>query len=156
MAIDRIDARIVALLQADARMTYQQLGAGVGLSSPATYQRVRRLEEHGVITGYHARVNPAALGRPVCVGLMVEPGAAGDVERLEATWEAAPEVLECYRTAGGGYWIKLGLATIQDVERHVRAARTAGCSVRAEVVSTTVFERWTVSAEGLAADEASA
>ncbi len=62
MTLDRIDEQLVALLQADARATFAELGAAVGLSAPAAKRRVDRLRATGVITGFTAVVDPAALG----------------------------------------------------------------------------------------------
>jgi len=61
--LDSIDRRILDLLQQNGRLTMTELGEQVGLSTSPCSQRVKRLEAQGVITGYHARVNPAALGR---------------------------------------------------------------------------------------------
>lgn len=142
--MDAIDARLVTLLQANARLTYQELGDGVGLSAPAAFQRVRRLEERGVIEGYHARVAPGAVGRGRVVLLLVEPLPGSDAKELLGTWEQAQGVIECHRTVGGAYWLKLRVSHLEDLEPHVHAAREAGCTVRVEVVSRTAFERWMV------------
>ena len=61
--LDTIDRRILELLQQDGRLTMTELGERVGLSTSPCSQRVKRLEAQGVITGYHARVNPTALGK---------------------------------------------------------------------------------------------
>jgi Lrp/AsnC family transcriptional regulator, leucine-responsive regulatory protein len=63
--VDRVDWRILAELQGDARLSFNELSRRVNLSAPAVADRVRRLQESGVITGYHARVDPLQAGRPV-------------------------------------------------------------------------------------------
>ena len=63
--MDRVDQRILEELQADARLSFNELSRRVRLSAPAVAERVRRLEATGVITGYHARVDPGRVGRPV-------------------------------------------------------------------------------------------
>jgi Lrp/AsnC family leucine-responsive transcriptional regulator len=143
--LDRTDRRLLAPLQSDARLTYEELGQAVGLSAPAAYQRVRKLEGLGVILGYHGRVDPAAVGRPVAVLMRVQPGAATDVERLLRAWEQTEDILECYAMAGGGdYHLKLRLESLQSLSAHLDAARNSGCAVSADVIVSTAFERWTV------------
>ena len=65
--LDRVDRRILDLLQKNGRMPITELADKVGLSSTPCTERVRRMEREGVITGYHARVDPRALGRPLLV-----------------------------------------------------------------------------------------
>src|SRR4051794_22977812 len=71
--IDELDLRILTELQANARVTLAELGRRVGLSAPAVAERVQRLEDTGVITGYHAEVDPRPLGFPVTVMIRVRP-----------------------------------------------------------------------------------
>ena len=142
---DRTDRHLLALLQADSRLTYEELGHAVGLSAPAAYQRVRKLEEAGVITGYHASVAPQALDRGAVVFLHVEPGPKTDVAKLALGWEAAGEVLECHRLTGAyGYLLKLRLRDVSQVEPHLDAIRRAGGRASAELGIETLFERWTL------------
>ncbi len=99
--MDRVDWRILEELQADARLSFNELSRRVKLSAPSVAERVRRLESAGVITGYHARVDPGRVGRPVravvvmdCYGpscLLRDPAVAG--------W---PEIREFYRVTGQG------------------------------------------------------
>ena len=67
MALDRIDRQILALLQADGRMTNVDLADRVGLTAPPCLRRVRALEEAGAIQGYHAELDAATLGYPITV-----------------------------------------------------------------------------------------
>jgi len=143
--IDMVDRRLLALLQSDARIGYQELGESVGLSGPAAYQRVRKLEESGVLTGYHAAVHPAAVGWPVVAFLRVIPATTTDTRRVEESWRAMPEVAECHRLTGAvGYLVKLRLRQIADVEGHADALRRAGCAVTVEIAVATPFERGAV------------
>ena len=140
--LDRIDRQLLALLQKDARLSYQELGAAVGLSAPAAYQRVRKLEESDVLIGYHADVAPAAVGRPVAAFIRVIPGPRTDRERLLDSWLSAPECQECHVLTGEfGYLVKLRVTAPADLEVHVDAARRAGCSVAVELALSTVLER---------------
>lgn len=100
MDLDDIDWLIVETLQDDARISYRELGARVGLSAPAVSERVRRLERTGVITGYHAQVDAVALGLPVLAIIRVTPRARGAYLGVSAWAEARPEVIECHRVTG--------------------------------------------------------
>jgi DNA-binding Lrp family transcriptional regulator len=102
--LDAIDLRILAELQADGRITTVELASRVGLSAPPCLRRVRRLEEAGVLRGYHADVEPGALGFEVTffaiVGLESQKQAILDA--FEAEVIAWPEVRECHMIRGGG------------------------------------------------------
>lgn len=98
--LDDIDRKILELLQREARMTNAAIAAEVGLSAPSVFERIRKLEQRGVIRGYTIQVDPAALGKKLTafIRLMV----AMD-ERYDAGVEAIrhdPDVLECYHVAG--------------------------------------------------------
>ncbi|MHB8417972.1 MAG: Lrp/AsnC family transcriptional regulator [Myxococcales bacterium] len=109
--VDPTDARIVELLQADGRATQQEIAAEVKLSQPAVAERIRKLEERGVIVGYTALVDAARLGKDVTafIGVSIEhprhfEGFARRVLELH-------EVLECHRVAGDwSYLLKIKTA----------------------------------------------
>jgi Lrp/AsnC family transcriptional regulator, leucine-responsive regulatory protein len=97
--IDSIDERILAQLQANGRLTMKALAEVVGLSSPAMIERVRRLEDRGIIAGYRAIVAPNALGRPIAALIAAEvnrPDFNGFLERVQND----PAIAECHRTTG--------------------------------------------------------
>ncbi|MCU0888190.1 MAG: Lrp/AsnC family transcriptional regulator [Rubritepida sp.] len=102
--LDAMDRRILAELQADGRITNVELAQRVGLSAPPCLRRVRRLEEAGVLRGYHADLDPLALGFEVTffaiVGLESQKQAVLDAFEAEVT--AWPEVRECHMIRGGG------------------------------------------------------
>ena len=146
--LDRIDRHLLALLQAAGRSSYQELGDAVGLSAPAVYQRIRKLEAAGAVTGFHARVAPEALDRGVVAFVRVRPGQGTDVKRLLTGWRAASDVLECHRVTGrDGYLLKLRLAGVAELDAHLEAMRRAGCAAEADVGLGTVFERWALPVE---------
>jgi len=97
--VDALDWQLLRELQEDARLSYNELARRVGLSSPAVADRVRRLEERGIIAGYRAEVDPAKVGLPVMalVQMRCEPGKC-----LLKTASAAdyPEVLEVLKVSG--------------------------------------------------------
>jgi len=140
--LDQVDRRIILLLQSDARIGYQELGEAVGLSAPAAYQRVRKLEEAGVLTGYHAAVEPSVVGWGLVAFLRVQPDRAVDRRRLEETWAASAEVMECHLLTGtADYLIKLRLRDLSGVHEHVAALRRSGCEVSVEIALATPVER---------------
>lgn len=147
--MDDIDRRLLVLLQTNGRMEYQELGNAVGLSAPATFQRVRKLERRGVIVGWHARVAPERVGRPIVAFLRVVPGAETDERGLLERWRAAPEILEYHQLSGEvGYLLKLRIGHVRDVTPHAEAVRAAGCRVVADVALGGSFERWAVPVTG--------
>ena len=102
--LDQVDRTILAELQADGRMTNVELARRVGLSAPPCLRRVRRLEEQGVIRGYHADLDPQVLGWQITffalVGLETQKEAVlSSFERMVTSW---PEVRECHMIRGGG------------------------------------------------------
>jgi DNA-binding Lrp family transcriptional regulator len=102
-ALDEVDRQILQELQGDGRMTNVELARRVGLSAPPCLRRVRRLEEAGVIRGYHADLDPVALGWEITffalVGLESQKEAV--LSGFEALVEAWPEVRECHMIRGG-------------------------------------------------------
>jgi DNA-binding Lrp family transcriptional regulator len=102
--LDGVDRQILAELQADGRMTNVELARRVGLSAPPCLRRVRRLEEQGFIRGYHADLDPNALGWQISffalVGLETQKEAVLTAfEQMVTAW---PEVRECHMIRGGG------------------------------------------------------
>jgi len=99
--MDQIDWRILGELQADARLSYSELGRRIGLSTPAAAERVRRLEDWGVIRGYAAVIDPERVG--LSVGAFIRIRLAGPeslAKKLTAELDEMPEVLECHRCTG--------------------------------------------------------
>lgn len=97
--LDDVGRHILGLLQENARLSFSEIGRQVGLTQPAVAERVRRMEENGIITGYHAAVNPEKMGRAVNVYIHVT-AHDGHYERIEAFAKQQPEITECYCIAG--------------------------------------------------------
>ncbi|HEX9580265.1 MAG TPA: Lrp/AsnC family transcriptional regulator [Gemmatimonadales bacterium] len=143
--MDSTDTRIVQLLQADGKTSFQEIATAVHLSSPAAFQRVRKLEASGVILGYHARVDPSALGRGVLAFVQVMPPAGADLAALRRRWRRTASVLECHRVSGlDRFMLKLRLATVAELSAFADALRRVGCGVHTELALETEFERWTL------------
>lgn len=143
--LDQTDRHILAILQADGKLSYQELGEAVGLSAPAAFQRVRKLESAGVIAGYHARVDPQAAGKPLIAFVHVHPPSGGKVPQLLAGWRRTPAVLECHRLTGSDhYLLKVRLENLSALGEFLDGARGTGCTVESELAVETAFERWVV------------
>jgi Lrp/AsnC family transcriptional regulator, leucine-responsive regulatory protein len=115
ISLDEIDRAILAELQADARLRTSELSRRIGLSAPAVAERLRRLEDTGVLT-YRADIDPRALGYPISALVRISPSSAGLHQVPEAA-RATPEVTECYRVTGEDcYVLKLYLRDMDDLE----------------------------------------
>ena len=122
-AIDAYDSRILSELQADARLSMAELGRRVHLSQPAVTERVRKLESAGVITGYRASVNLAALGYGIRA--LVRAGRT-DYERVTALLNDMPEVVNAWNVTGEDSWV-MEIAVV-DVA-HLDAVVTRLCTL---------------------------
>jgi Lrp/AsnC family leucine-responsive transcriptional regulator len=140
--MDAIDRKILQHLVADGRMSFAAIGRSVNLSTPAVHQRVRQLERRGVITGYGARVSPAALG----LGLsgLVAMETEHDLDAIVRAVRTMPEVEACWSTAGtSDLLLKVRAADPPAMERLlVRLRGLAGVDrTRTTILLATQFER---------------
>ena len=145
-ALDPISRRILQLLIADGRASYQAIADEVGLSRPAVMERVKRLEESGHIKGYTARVDRARLGYPITAFVAVRypggeiDGGASAVRSLQSN----PSVLECHHVAGEDcYILKVAAPSLEALERMLCTLREPGLSAttRTTIVLSSVFEK---------------
>jgi len=114
--LDDTNRRIIQELQADARLSIAELGRRVSLSAPAVTERVQRLERAGVITGYHAAIDPKAIGFPLAAVVRVRP-ASRQLHKIPEVAREIPEVVECYRITGEDcFLVKLHLRAMEDLE----------------------------------------
>jgi Lrp/AsnC family transcriptional regulator, leucine-responsive regulatory protein len=115
--LDSLDGRILLELQTNARTTFAEIGRRVGLSTPAIIERVHRLEESGVIEGYHARVNPAKIG--LAVRAIVKISIAGDrLAHFAHLVQSVTEVLECHRVTGAeSFILQIAASDLGHMER---------------------------------------
>jgi Lrp/AsnC family leucine-responsive transcriptional regulator len=152
--LDTLDRQLLALLVEDGRRSYADLARDTGLSTSAAHQRVRRLEQRGVITGYVARVDPTVVGLPLSAFVSVkpiDPAAPDDApERLRHL--AAVEA--CHSVAGDESYILQvrvgGPAELEALLQEIRAA--AAVSTRTTVVLSTPWEGRAAPARPPAAD----
>jgi Lrp/AsnC family leucine-responsive transcriptional regulator len=136
--LDAIGWRILDELQRDARLSYSELGARVGLSPPAVAERMRRLEEAGVITGYRAEVDPAKLGLPITAFIRcTSPGP-----QVGAIARQSPEVLECHRVTGSDAFIlKVVVASVAHLESLIDRLLPYGQPTTSLVLSSPLPQR---------------
>ena len=113
--LDGTDRRILTELQASPRLRIAELGRRVGLSAPAAADRLRRLEEDGVVS-YRAEINPRALGYTLFAIVRISP-VGGGLRLIPGIAREVPNVTECYRITGEDcYFMKVWLRTIDDLE----------------------------------------
>jgi Lrp/AsnC family leucine-responsive transcriptional regulator len=110
--LDATNRRLLDELQADARLSLAELGRRVSLSSPAVAERLRRLEEEGVITGYRAEVDPRALGYTLGVLIRSRP-APRQLAAVAQLARDTPEIVECHRVTGDDCYVMT--AWVRDV-----------------------------------------
>ena len=114
--LDSVNLRLLRELQADGRLGMAELGRRIGMSAPAVAERVQRLERAGVISGYHAEVDPRALGFPIAAIVRIRP-APGQLQRIPDVARETAAVAECYRITGEDcYLVKLNLRSIDELE----------------------------------------
>ena len=140
--VEDIDRQIVELLSRDGRMSYTDLGKSTGLSTSAVHQRVRRLEERGILRGYVAVVDAEAVGLPLTAFISIrpiDPSAPDDApERLRGL----PEIEACHSVAGEeSYILKVRVRAPADLEVLLARIRAqANGSTRTTIVLSTPFE----------------
>jgi Lrp/AsnC family leucine-responsive transcriptional regulator len=102
--LDEINLRLLEELQANARLSLAELGRRVGLSSPAVAERLARLEQEDVILGYHARLNPRALGFSLSAVVRIRP-APRQLHKVAELAQRTPEIVDCRRITGEDCYI---------------------------------------------------
>jgi Lrp/AsnC family leucine-responsive transcriptional regulator len=115
--LDAIDHRLIAALTDNARISLADLGRVLGMSPQSAADRMRRLEDVGVISGFTAKLEPEALGLSVGAYIRVRP-AMGELQRVAALLAEIPEIIECDRITGEDcFMAKVFVARIEDLER---------------------------------------
>jgi Lrp/AsnC family transcriptional regulator, leucine-responsive regulatory protein len=115
--IDAVDKALLEALIANARISNAELARLVGLSGPSVSERIKRLEEAGVIEGYTAKINPAALGLALSAWLRVRP-IPGQLHKVAEILRGLPEVVECDRVTGEDCFIaRAHVKSVKDLER---------------------------------------
>ena len=140
--LDRIDRRILAALQAEARLTNQALSERVSLSASACLARVRRLEQVGVIEGYHARLDPfrVDIGLVLFVEVTLRGHGAEEMAAFDRAIEAIPQIVEASHVSGDyDYLLKVVVADMPEWTRI--GEQLTSSTVGAERINTHVLLR---------------
>lgn len=146
MNIDKKDRLILEALQTDARQSLAALGKRIGLSQPAMSERVRKLEDAGVIEGYGARVNLRALGVGLQAIIRIDTTHTGIAKYLKL-FDAMPEVLSADRVTGEDcFFVRCAIAEPADLQRVVDALAVDGAVTTSLVLSSPVNKHVTVHA----------
>jgi Lrp/AsnC family leucine-responsive transcriptional regulator len=140
--VEDTDRRILNLLAADGRMSFTDLGKATGLSTSAVHQRVKRLEQRGLITGYGATVNHDELGLPLTAFISITPIDPSQPDDYPDRLRGIPEIESCWSVAGDeSYILKIRVATPGDLEDLVARIRSAAnVSTRTTIVLSTPYE----------------
>jgi len=121
--MDRLDRKILSVLQATSRASLQEIGAAVGLSPSPCWGRIKKMEEAGVITGYTVRLNPVALGLTETVLVMVtlESHSDNTLEKFGQVLATIPEIVEAHLVSGEyDYLLRVVVKDTRDYERLLR------------------------------------
>ena len=141
--MDRTDRALIEALRVNARASWAELGRAVGMSGPSVTDRVQRLEQSGVITGYRAAVDPAALGLSVAALVGIHLSDTSDQDAVTVALSKLEEVEDCWFVAGDeSFLIKVRVADVPSLERTLsRLRKVRGVSrTRTTVVLSTKWE----------------
>lgn len=139
--LDKIGWRLLHALQDNARLSYAELGRLVGLSTPATAERVRKMEDAGIITGYSAEVSAEQMGYPITAYVRMSIGG-GEFTKITALLKKCREVVECHRVTGSGsFIIKVHVSSIAHLETLIDRLTPYGATETSIVLSSPVARR---------------
>lgn len=140
--MEDIDRQIVAALAADGRRSFTDLGKATGLSTSAVHQRVKRLEQRGVITGYRATVNMEHIGLPLTAFISIRPIDPSEPDDSPERLRRISEIESCYSVAGDeSYILQIRVSSpnhLEDLLARIRAA--ANVATRTTIVLSTPYE----------------
>lgn len=140
-ALDEVNMRLLSELQADPRITRSELARRIGLSPPATTERLERLERARVVTGYRVELDLAALGLPVTAFVRVRP-TAGQLARVAELAVSTPQVSECHRITGEDcFLLKVHAPSVERLGDVLERFQLLGQTVTSIVVATPVPAR---------------
>ncbi|MGZ3601263.1 MAG: Lrp/AsnC family transcriptional regulator [Ktedonobacterales bacterium] len=139
--LDSTNLRLLAELQRDPRLSMSELGRRIGMSAPAVTERVRRMEDTGIIRGYHLDVNPAALGLPIMLYIRVRPDP-GQLPKIAELARRIPEVVECHRITGEDCFIlKAHIPSMDQLDQLLDRLLLFGTTTTSIVQSSPVLPR---------------
>ena len=160
--IDAIDRKLLELLQADSRISNQDMAQAVGLTASSVFERVKKLEQKGVILGYGARVDPGLLGKGLLAFVRLSFGTTGSesskeaMAAIEALCKSEPDILECHDVAGEDCLVlKIRAADTKSLQSLLAAVRDRAQSSRTvtNIVLSTLKEATAVAPAELGESE---
>ena len=139
--IDEIDWKILKELQLNARTTFAELGRRVGLTTPAVIERIRKLEDAKIISGYRAEIDTAKVGLPITAFIRMSISGV-DYSHIIEVAEQSKEVLECHRGTGGDSFIlKVAVADVEHLQLLIDRLTPYGITTTSIVLSSPVKRR---------------
>jgi Lrp/AsnC family leucine-responsive transcriptional regulator len=139
--IDEIDRKILNELQADARTSYAELGRRVGLTTPAIIERVRKLEDAGIVSGYRADIDTAKIGLPITAFIRMSITGV-DYSHIIEVAEQSKEVMECHRGTGGDSFImRVVVSSVEHLQEVIDRLTPYGITTTTIVLSSPVKGR---------------
>jgi Lrp/AsnC family transcriptional regulator, leucine-responsive regulatory protein len=145
--VEDLDQHILTLLAGDGRMSFTDLGKATGLSTSAVHQRVKRLEQRGLIKGYGAQVDYDQAGLPLTAFISIRPIDPSQPDDSPERLSSITEIESCWSVAGDeSYILKVRMATPGDLEDLLARIRSAAnVSTRTTIVLSTPYENRPVS-----------
>ena len=137
--LDETDRKIIEILQEDGRISMKDLGKLIGLTSPAVSERIKRLENCGIISGYKAIINPDALGRNIKAFIHISlPGSQSYAEFLENS-KNDPRIVECHHITGDDCsLLKVLVSDMQELESVIDSIKKIGSTKTSVILSTPI------------------
>jgi Lrp/AsnC family transcriptional regulator, leucine-responsive regulatory protein len=141
--LDPIAWKLIESLQQNARLSFAELGRKVGLSTPAVAERVHRLEDAGIVTGYHATVDLAKLGVPIRVLVRLTiPGGELQIRRTVHAIKELPEISRCHRITGDeSFVIEANVISVVHLESLIDRLSVLGATSTSTILSSPVERR---------------
>ena len=140
LELDAMDAKILEILQQDARTTLAEIGRRIHMSQPAVAERVKRMEAANVISGYHAHVNPAALGYGITAFIRVATRAHDTPVAVVAS--QVPEIVECHSITGDDCNIvKVIAPSVSELEKVIVQLTRCGVTSTSLILSSSIARK---------------
>ena len=136
--LDPLGWKLLVELQTDARISFAELGRRVGLSTPAVAERVRRMEDEGIIRAYRAEIDPSSVGLPITA--FIRMSIVGNVlEKLTERVHAMPEIVECHRGTGeDSFILKVNVVSVEQLKDVIDRLTPFGTTSTSLVLSSLI------------------
>ncbi len=136
--LDPLGWKLLVELQTDARISFAELGRRVGLSTPAVAERVRRMEDEGIIRAYRAEIDPSSVGLPITA--FIRMSIVGNVlAKLTERVHAMPEIVECHRGTGeDSFILKVNVVSVEQLKDVIDRLTPFGTTSTSLVLSSLI------------------